>query len=894
MRKIFLALLISSLWITSSKLTAQQTAQGTNTNFQPARQSPPKSPSTPPSQPPPAQKVAPQPATPATTSEVEKVSREEIRRRQEAQMMADQLIENGLKLYYNGQFEEAIAQLEQAIKTLPRAKATEVDYNRATHGLTDSYTHLAGAALRANDPAKAEQLAQKALEYDPRNRSASNVLAEAKEGKKRLALNESATPTQAPSLDGTPEFLAKKEEIKKLFREGRILLNSGQLDLAEQKFKQVLMIDRYNDDAYTLLDQVNQARIQFSESATDKSRTRLLWDVADAWVPKVVSEVKAPNLGQGPGIQAAPAVSQAQIVKKLNEIVFPEINFREAVISDVVTFLSEQSRKLDRDKVGVNIVLGGALLAAPQTAPGAAPASSLTPEGTTPPPSTPTTPGAAEATHLITLNLRNVPMIDALGYITTLANLKYRVESSAVVILPLDAPEPGMTTRMYHLNPGVFGDFVEPINFSPGGSAFTSTVAQAGNQLAQQLQSSRGSSGGGVTGFQALGTTRPGTLYAPGTSEILAFFTQSGVQFPTNSTLVYNARTSTLIVHNTAENLEKFEQVLDWINTTPPNVQIEAKFVDISQSDLDELGFQWGLGGKNMGSFGINGGQQLTPFGFPGGTAPTEGNLTTGLRTASAVQQNAIDALLAANGFGSSVSPQGQVATVSGILTDPQFSVVINALSQKSSTDLLSAPKVTVVSGHSAEIRVAEEFIYPTAFQPPTATAAGGGVNGGGAAAVTPSIPSSFSTREVGVLLDVVPSVGSDGYTINLALIPEVSEFLGFINYGGPISLAAGNNVVTTFNDIKQPLFSTRTVATSVVIWDGQTVVMGGMIREDVSVIDDKVPFLGDIPMLGRLFRSKVNSRTKRNLLMFVTARIVDPAGNPVHRSEMPTASATY
>jgi general secretion pathway protein D len=143
----------------------------------------------------------------------------------------------------------------------------------------------------------------------------------------------------------------------------------------------------------------------------------------------------------------------------------------------------------------------------------------------------------------------------------------------------------------------------------------------------------------------------------------------------------------------------------------------------------------------------------------------------------------------------------------------------------------------------------------------------------------------------VGVLLNVLPTVGADGYTINLALIPEVTEFLGFIEYGGNEALSAGNTIVNVFNSIKQPLFSTRALATSVVIFDGQTVVLGGLIREDVSVLSDKIPFLGDIPILGRLFQSKVNSRTKRNLLMFVTARIIDPAGNPVHRRETAATS---
>jgi general secretion pathway protein D len=137
------------------------------------------------------------------------------------------------------------------------------------------------------------------------------------------------------------------------------------------------------------------------------------------------------------------------------------------------------------------------------------------------------------------------------------------------------------------------------------------------------------------------------------------------------------------------------------------------------------------------------------------------------------------------------------------------------------------------------------------------------------------------------VVFNVTPFVGADGYTISLTLIPQVTDFLGFIEYGNSITLGLANGgVAQTLNSIKQPLFSTRDIVTSVVIWDGQTVVLGGLIREDVQKIDDKVPFLGDVPLFGRLFRSKTTVRSKRNLLIFVTARLIDPAGNPIHRTE--------
>ena len=123
-------------------------------------------------------------------------------------------------------------------------------------------------------------------------------------------------------------------------------------------------------------------------------------------------------------------------------------------------------------------------------------------------------------------------------------------------------------------------------------------------------------------------------------------------------------------------------------------------------------------------------------------------------------------------------------------------------------------------------------------------------------------------------------------------------EFEGFINYGSPIN-AVGVNTIggiggisvsqpieLTPNVINQPVFSTRKVTTSVSVYDGQTVVLGGLMREDVQKTEDKVPIIGDIPLIGRAFRTNTEQHTKKNLVIFVTARIITPAGVPLNEEE--------
>ena len=202
--------------------------------------------------------------------------------------------------------------------------------------------------------------------------------------------------------------------------------------------------------------------------------------------------------------------------------------------------------------------------------------------------------------------------------------------------------------------------------------------------------------------------------------------------------------------------------------------------------------------------------------------------------------------------------------------------IAIQALMRKTSSDLMSAPKITVLSGKRASITVAQELRYPESY---------GDIESdpgdGGAISITAGTPQDFTYRNVGVELSVTPNVENDD-TISLMLEPKVTEFEGFVEYGGPsVALTETGTVVTVPAGFYQPIFSVRQISTEVTIYDGATVVMGGLTRDEVKSVNDKVPFLGDIPGLGRLFRSEGETRQKRNLLIFVTANLVSPGGSP-------------
>jgi general secretion pathway protein D len=133
-----------------------------------------------------------------------------------------------------------------------------------------------------------------------------------------------------------------------------------------------------------------------------------------------------------------------------------------------------------------------------------------------------------------------------------------------------------------------------------------------------------------------------------------------------------------------------------------------------------------------------------------------------------------------------------------------------------------------------------------------------------------------------------------------MTLIPSVTEFVGyddpgkFIPQAQSASSGAGGVAVPITAQLPLPHFRVRQVTTCAVVWDGQTVVLGGLITEDVAKLKDKVPFFGDLPVFGRLFRSESSSTQKKNLMIFVTPTIIDPAGNRVHsEEEMPFSPNT-
>lgn len=654
----------------------------------------------------------------------------------------------------------------------------------------------------------------------------------------------------------TPGFVSRVTHVEELMNEAEGLYASGRFDAAFAKYQSVLNLDPENKSARLGMEKINKQRSSYAETAYTERRSQMISDVARAWelpVPKI-------NTGATTIVEQSPVDMQgtSAISRKLQEIRIPQLSLSDETVREAVEKLQKKSRTLDTNesdpaKKGVNIVL------------------KLDP-----------TKEAVDGGTKLNLSLNDLPLGEALKYIASAANLKVKIEPYAVAIVPLSEPTETLISKEYKVPPG-----------------FISSAA-ASTPTAGALPTA------GVPGAS-------GTVGKSGAKE---FLESQGVTFPLGASATYLASSSKLLVKNTQANLDLIDSLVEVSLATPPSqVEIEARFLEVTQNNLQELGFDWLMGsfqlpgGTGYAGGGTSGNQPnanagnypiLNPAGTWNAGLPTgamnvdaagnvtAGNVTAGNRTGSAaITANALDGLL----FGSPVGPAAGVLALAGVFTNPQFQVVLRAINQQKGVDLVSAPKVTVTSGKKATINITQKFPYPRDYSPPTVPQ----TQGGGVAPATPATPTSFETRNCGVQLEVEPTVGPDGYTIELSLSPQITEFQGFVNYGTPIQTIApvylgGTNgaviatrqITLTPNTINQPVFSVRQVDTQVTVYDGQTVVLGGLMREDVQKVQDKTPIAGDLPLVGSLFRSSANQRIKRNLLIFVSAGLLDPAGQPL------------
>ena len=819
------------------------------------------------------------------------------------------------------------------------------------------------------------------------------------------------------------DYKVDREQIRRHLRRGRQYLATKELSKALEECEIVLVNDPYNEDAIRLRHAIQYKRQVILEQERKVSREGMIADVDQAWRP--VYAVNAANLKEASAetIKAQTGedperTMEQDIERRMKEMRLPTISFKPpATIIDAVDFFRSASKDYDDPRIpiekrGFNFVLKtpqGAIKTQAAIDEQADDFSSNEDEGSD-------TTSSNGLPPIPTITASDITFYEALKLVCDSVDYKFIVRGPVVMVMQKDMSTAELLSRKY--------DVLD---------AFLERMSSASSDLKEMHQ--QGFGGGNRKNDEGEENQE---------KDWKAFFEQMGVKWPDGSSIMYIKTLGKLYVRNTRENLAEFEKVLEEMGSQPKLIEIETRFVEVEQEDLNSLGFEWILNsdyslnlgnalGKALGvsgsEWGTEGGSRTwnKNYNGNGSFANSRGNSDSqwstldslsknkgtpsvltedGRLTSSTTDRSSLfnqsgsrgysdnysrdvpyvskngnlirnmggDRNIGVNAFGgtssvynhgnrylsdvgnhisgSNASNNDQFMRFNAFLGAADLSMILHMLSQRSDTDLLSAPKVVTKSGENAVIKVVTEYIYPQDYDVQISSSSGGsggsyGSSGNSSSPLAIVEPQNFTMREVGVILDVTPTYSeANGGTIDLELKPQVVDEPIWHNYGMKIPFSGtasesavagatagitsiisdlmsgigqlphellkednedlyrsavgaardGIDSITAVNatqsnmawydaPMEQPFFHVRSIDSKVSITPGATVVMGGLITEARKAMDDKVPFLGDLPFIGRLFRSHAEQTTKRNLLIFVTGRLITPSGRELATS---------
>lgn len=814
----------------------------------------------------------------AAETVIQLAEREALNRQSRVDATGAQLIQAS-ELVMQGKTEEALNLLESFYQTLPEASLTQKARSMTQAGYLSVgclYAEELGVAGKSQE---AHELLNKLLKINPQDKQLMEM-------QKRLA-----DPDRFPPAL-TNAHIQKVRSVQGLLLKASSAIELGDFDLSIRLHQDVLQIDPTNSAARRGMERAEREKARYFDAAGDQRRSKMLNAVTQTWEDPIPPSSAELSSLFGARVQASSTASSGRdgITTKLRSYRLPKVEFEQATLIEILELLRLRSRDLDPMGKGVDFVLN-----VPEESRG----------------------------RQISLTLNDVPLEEVLRYICESAGVTYRVEEHAVMISSLSEKNATLITRSFRVPP----DFIQ-----------NSPVAAAAPAGADPFAQPAAQAGGGFN------------LKRMGAKE---FLESRGVPFPKDSSASFSASTSTLVVRNTATNMEMVENLVDLAaKSSPKMVVVSMRMLEVSQKNLDELGFDWlmggvGFNGNNVFTGGGTAGSGVPfsptayPFGgnatippvvlngaqvFPaqsvasatGGPTPLGvtpinagggGPITAGNRSGTfATGQNALSTLLETGSATAAPSVAPGALSLAGVFTDPQFQTVLRGLAQKKGVDVAVSPSVTTKSGVKATVEITREFIYPTEFDPPQLpqgnTGGGGLIGGAGSQMIaTPTTPTAFETRKTGVTMEVEPVVSDDARSVEIVLAPEVVDFEGFVNYGSPINspnssafqqVTSGGTTsyiplftpeqLITPNKILQPVFKSSKVSTAVKVWDGQTVVLGGLKQQEHTIVDDQVPVLGDLPFVGRLFRTHVKRTDTKNIIIFVTVNVIDPSGQKINR----------
>ena len=789
------------------------------------------------------------------------VASTETAQRKQSVRDAMQKVQEARTAYTAGRYSEAVEFYQEGLALVSKAPASEKLVKFIKDSLADALVAKAMDYRKVGRTDEAVEFLQEAMQVSPGHKRA----------KHELAITQDPVRTN-PAL--TPQHVANVEEVNRLLRLAYGYYDLGQYDEAIESFKSVLKIDRYNSAALRGMELTQKRRQEYYSKAHDEYRSKALAEVDKTWEESVPDEIE---VGDYAATEAGKALrpdaeTEKSIATALKGMILPQIAFDEASVQDVLEALHGQIARFEAQGQGavrkINLVtsFGDPSSAAYQNV----------------------------MARKVSLNLNDVSVADLLDLMDRQLGTMHYISPLGVVISCSGRDFGPLEERVYSVPPHFFDASSADSDEEESDDDFSSSSSVSVKRL-KPVDALKG----------------------------------MGISFPKGASARYDAANRLLTVRNTVFNHQEIEELISMPMETQRAVVLNVMAMEVEESDLNELGFEW-LFNFNIGPkalFGSGAKEQLLSnvAAVPSvdvSMPSTSYSATEGLRSGSQVISADNLATLISKGK-AGLTEAGRKApgilSFRGVWSAGDVTMIMRGASQKSGVDVMTNPRIIMSPGRDEQVVFANvtEMFYPETYAEPQigtmqinlGTVGNNNNNNndqyGSATVATAAHPEEFtrfgmSEDSVGGIGSVVQvhsaSVSADNQHVTLALTVTLNEFEGFVNWGTPIQSflmmdddKQATRITLTENQILKPVIKRRMENTKLTVGAGSVVVIGGL-KEMRSVrYEDKLPVLGDLPMVGRLFRSEGEEKVRKAFLMFVKVDIVDPTGRSFGTGERPS-----
>ena len=758
--------------------------------------------------------------------------------RQEVERKGDELVRNANMKLAAGEYMAAcslyrVAKLEFKKFNSPyfsrKMEFCDRQISRCYYLQAENAIREADRSYQRGDFETAIKLCKEALKYCPEQADRLEALISQYEKRKNHAAERDSVSAERL----VPNKKNQEYQIEVLLEQGRKLVAANELGAAIRKYQEIMLIDPYNAAAVKSLEGVYTRIGKIGDARFNVSHRRMLseaeWKFATPVFPESDGKGNSVNFLAGkPKVKQS--VGSAALTQKLNSIVIKEFSFDDIPISVVVNHLRELTKQHDPAHLGVNFVYlpknvvrldAKPIEGATQTAGGE--------EGGAPAPAPAPAPAAAPAAAAAAAEGGEAGA-DGAG-----ADANQPAPEKTVSFSLKDATAMEVLRKFktqYGIKYKITDNYViiAPEHVSLGdmeNRVFNVEITDfdSNEDLKNRLVAA-------------------GISYGPGTS------------------LIYDRNIGCVYATNTADNLEKTEKFLEEeYNRAEPMIQVMLKIIELTQKDINELAFNW--------QYSVNSNRP---------TVKQDGTL----RTQTVIQENSNELLRYYRADDANPEISGAVpdSTLNYVWQDSSGTKLVAsmfALNWADSGDVLYSPRVTVRNNQLGTVYMGTVRYFPDEWEMTDSTTSN--------TTTTESSPQptfSDDPEYLGLKISVQPQILDESRVIQVRVNFPIKTFVNWMVFDArqKSSSTEGGSSSDDGEYFKMPIFNDRSVDTVVQVYDGDTVLVGGVATDLTKSYHDKIPILGDIPFIGRFFQSRYSQAEKGNMLIFLSCKIVNPDGS--------------